>query len=459
MAKKRSKYICDTCGYESSGWLGKCPSCSEWNSFREEIDEPMVSRVGIRKIVLTGINDIRTDGSERMETGIGEMNRVLGGGLVKGSIVLVGGDPGIGKSTVLLQLCKKAVTPGEILYISGEESLAQLGIRARRLGVVSDKLKIAAETDLESIVDCIEDVKPSIAIIDSIQTVYSSRIPSVPGSATQIRNSTLAFMEAAKKLDVSIFLVGHVTKEGSLAGPKILEHMVDTVLYFEGDRSNNFRILRAVKNRFGSTNEIGVFEMTNNGLEEVSNPSAMMLSGRNNDACGSCVIPTLEGTRPVLVEIQALVCASAYAVPRRMSTGIDQNRATMLTGVLEKVMGIMMGNCDVYVNAAGGIKVVEPACDLAIVCSVASSFKGKPVDKNAVIMGEIGLTGEVRAVSNVEKRIKEAEKMGFEYAVVPAENAKAASKAAETIKIVAVRDARQALDAIFVSHIGMGGKK
>lgn len=448
MAKMKVKYICDNCGYETSGWMGKCPSCSEWNTFREEFESPKQSSTHIRKIVLSSIEDIKVDGSERMDTGISEMNRVLGGGLVKGSIVLVGGDPGIGKSTILLQICKTAITKKEILYISGEESLTQIGIRAKRLNVSSAMLKLASETDLDSIVSCINDLRPSIAIIDSIQTVFSSQIPSVPGSATQIRNSTLALMKTAKGTNTAIFLVGHVTKEGNLAGPKILEHMVDTVLYFEGDRSNNFRILRAVKNRFGSTNEIGVFEMNDKGLSEVKNPSALMLSGRNTDACGSCVIPTLEGTRPVLVEIQALVCASAFVVPRRMSTGIDQNRATMLLGVLEKVIGLKLNNCDAYINAAGGLKIVEPACDLAIVCSTASSFKNKPVEKKTVIMGEIGLTGEVRAVSNIDKRVKEAEKMGFVNAVVPKENAKIALKVADKINIIAVKNILQALDAV-----------
>ena len=449
MAKIKTKYICDNCGYESSGWLGKCPSCSEWNTLREEITEVRGTEVKGHRVNLKSLSDIKADATIRMNTGITEMNRVLGGGMVKGSIVLVGGDPGIGKSTVLLQVCKKAETENGIMYISGEESLAQIGIRAKRLGVDSKDLLIASETDLVSIIDCIEESLPSIVIIDSIQTVYSTQIQSVPGSVTQIRNSTLAFMVTAKKLDVAIFLVGHVTKDGNLAGPKVLEHMVDTVLYFEGDRSHNFRILRAVKNRFGSTNEIGVFKMSNEGLEEVLNPSALMLSGRNHGACGSCVVPTLEGTRPVLVEIQALVCVTINPVPRRVSTGTDHKRTTMLIGVLEKKGSVQLDNCDVYVNAAGGIKVNEPACDLAMICSIASSFKNRPVDKDTVVMGEIGLTGEVRAISNIEKRVVEAEKMGFGYAVVPADNAAAAAKIAKNIEILAVRDIYQAMEAVF----------
>ncbi len=449
MARNKTKYICDNCGYESSGWMGKCPSCSEWNTLREEIIEIRGTDVKGHNIDLRGLADIKAESGLRMDTGINEMNRVLGGGLVKGSIVLVGGDPGIGKSTVLLQVCKKTKTDNGIIYISGEESLAQIGIRAKRLGVDSKELLLASETDLASIISCIEDNRPSIVIIDSIQTVYSSQIQSVPGSVTQIRNSTLAFMETAKKLEIAIFLVGHVTKDGSLAGPKVLEHMVDTVLYFEGDSSHNFRILRAVKNRFGSTNEIGVFKMTNIGLEQVQNPSALMLSGRNDGATGSCVVPTLEGTRPMLVEIQALVCTTIYPVPRRISTGVDHKRATMLIGVLEKKGNVQLDNCDVYVNAAGGIKVNEPACDLAIACSIASSFKGRAVDKDTVLMGEIGLTGEVRAISNIEKRVMEAEKMGFNYAVVPAENAAAAAKVVKNIDILAVRDIYQAMEAVF----------
>lgn len=449
MAKTRTKYICDSCGYESSGWLGKCPSCGEWNTFKEEFSEPRgVEAVG-HSVKLVQLSDIKADNGVRLNTGIGEMNRVLGGGLVKGSLVLVGGDPGIGKSTILLQVCKKADPDGGIIYFSGEESLSQIGIRARRLGVDSKELLMAAETDLGSIIKCIEDNRPSVVIIDSIQTVYSSQIQSVPGSVTQVRNSTLAFMEIAKKLDTAIFLVGHVTKEGSLAGPKILEHMVDTVLYFEGDRSHSFRILRAVKNRFGSTNEIGVFSMSNEGLTEVKNPSAVMLSDRNTAACGSCVIPAIEGTRPVLVEMQALACATLYPVPKRLVAGVDQKRASLITGVLEKSGQIMLANCDIYINVAGGIKVSEPACDLAIACSIASSFKGNPVDKDTVIMGEIGLTGEIRAISNIEKRVIEAEKMGFAYAVVPASNAKAAAKVVSSIEILAVKDIHQAMDAVF----------
>lgn len=443
MAKTKTNYICENCGYESSGWLGKCPACSEWNTFTEHFTAPDVKRPG-RTITLTRLDEIKVGSTIRINTGIEELNRVLGGGLVKGSIVLVGGDPGIGKSTILLQLCKHAEAE-DIIYVSGEESLGQISIRAGRLGVEPDGLRLASETDLDAIVSCLQEEKPAIAVIDSIQTVYSSGMQSVPGSVSQIRNSTLAFMEIAKKYDIAIFLVGHVTKEGSLAGPRVLEHMVDTVLYFEGDRSNNFRILRSVKNRFGSTNEIGVFRMNNSGLEEVQNPSEFLLSGRNKGAAGSSIIPAMEGTRPMLVEIQALVRPTPMPVPRRLATGIDQKRSTMIVGVLEKVIGYKIDNCDIYMNAAGGIKVVEPACDLALACAIASSFKARPMDSSTVVMGEIGLTGELRGVSGIEKRIKEAEKMGFEYAVVPVENAKAASQAATEIEILPAKDAAGAI--------------
>ena len=443
MAKSRINYICENCGYESSGWLGKCPSCSAWNTFAEHIDRP-VEKKPTQSITLTRLGEIEAESAVRINTGINELNRVLGGGLVKGSIVLVGGDPGIGKSTILLQLCKEAETE-DIIYISGEESLGQISIRAGRLGVKPDGLRLASETDLDAIVSCLQEEKPAIAVIDSIQTVYSSSMQSVPGSVSQIRNSTLLFMEIAKKYNIAIFLVGHVTKDGSLAGPRVLEHMVDTVLYFEGDRSNNFRILRSVKNRFGSTNEIGVFRMNNSGLEEVLNPSEFLLSGRNKGAAGSCIIPAIEGTRPMLVEIQALVRHTPMPVPRRLATGIDQKRSTMIVGVLEKVVGYKIDNCDIYMNAAGGIKVIEPACDLALACAIASSYKARPLDSSTVVMGEIGLTGEVRGVSGIEKRIIEAEKMGFEFAVVPVENAKAASQASKEIEILPVKDAAGAI--------------
>lgn len=447
MAARKTKYICENCGYESSGWMGKCPSCSEWSTFVEHINEPKSRKPTINRLKLTKLKDIEEQSSVRINTGIDELNRVLGGGLVKGSIVLVGGDPGIGKSTLLLQLCKHSGN-NEVIYVSGEESLGQIGIRASRLGVESGSLRLAAEMDLDAILTCLEEENPSIAVIDSIQTVYSSNIQSVPGSVSQIRNSALAFMKMAKKRNIAVFLIGHVTKEGSLAGPRVLEHMVDTVLYFEGDRSNNFRILRAAKNRFGSTNEIGVFRMKDSGLEEVANPSELLLSGRNEEAPGSCIIPALEGTRPVLVEIQALVRSTHMPVPRRMATGIDQKRSTMLAGVLEKVVGIRLDNCDIYMNAAGGIKVNEPACDLALVSAIISSYKSVALNAGTVVLGEVGLTGEVRGVSGIEKRVKEAEKMGFEYAVVPEENKKAAKASVVKMNIVSVRNLSELLKAI-----------
>ncbi|MBN2851207.1 MAG: DNA repair protein RadA [Clostridia bacterium] len=449
MAKFKSKFICRECGYETVKWMGKCPSCLMFDSFDEEVystEKVFENAVVIRPVTLQSIED---DNKQRIDVNMDELNRVLGGGLVKGSMVLVGGDPGIGKSTLLLQLCKSIENNYSILYISGEESLSQIGIRARRLGMKNQKLQLACETDLESIGDFIEKTRPDIAIIDSIQTIYSRQMTSVPGSANQIRNATLLLMNIAKKTDTAIFLVGHVTKDGSIAGPKILEHMVDTVLYFEGDRSSSFRILRAVKNRFGSTNEIGVFEMSDNGLEQIKNPSLRLLSGRNDGAYGSCVMPTLEGTRPIMVEIQALVCTTAFGMPRRMSTGFDNNRVTMLMAILEKVLSYKIYNCDAYVNVAGGIKINEPACDLAIITSIASSFKNKSVGNEWVIIGEAGLTGEVRAVSFIDKRIKESERLGFKKAIVPAANLNEAKKCSTGIEVFGVDNIKKALALVF----------
>ena len=449
MAKKSSKFVCRECGYETVKWMGKCPACLIFDSFDEQIVKTNNKKVIINPIKAVGLEEIQNDSKERINIKIGEINRVLGGGLVRGSMVLVGGDPGIGKSTILLQICKSVDLNVKVLYISGEESLSQIGIRAKRLNVNNEKLKIVCETDLDSICAFLKEEKPDIAIIDSIQTVYSEQLPSVPGSVNQIRNASLMLMNIAKKIDISIFLVGHVTKEGNIAGPKLLEHMVDTVLYFEGDRSSSFRILRAVKNRFGSTNEIGVFEMTDKGLEQVLNPSLRILSGREEGAFGSSVVPTLEGTRPLIVEIQALVCASAFGMPRRMAIGVDNNRVTMLMAILEKIVGYKIYNCDAYINAAGGIKINEPACDLAIIASIASSFKNNAIKSSYVLIGEAGLTGEIRAVTYIEKRIKEAEKLGFKFAIVPISNEKAANKHSTTIKIIGVRTIKKALEIVF----------
>ncbi|MFO7635787.1 MAG: DNA repair protein RadA [Clostridia bacterium] len=449
MAKTSTRFICQECGYETMKWMGKCPSCFQWDTLSQTVTEKASGTTEVRKTVLTGLSGLSSESSDRIDTGIGEMNRVLGGGVVRGSIILVGGDPGIGKSTILLQLCKSVEVGTEVLYFSGEESISQIGMRAKRLGVVKENILFASETDVESICDCMEDKKPEIVVIDSIQTVSSSQVPSVPGSVTQIRNAAQAFIQTAKKINTSVFLVGHVTKDGTLAGPRILEHMVDTVLYFEGDRSSSFRILRAVKNRFGSTNEIGVFEMLEEGLAEVANPSALFLSGKSRHAAGSCVIPVMEGTRPMLCEIQALVSASPFGMPRRMSTGVDNNRVIMLAAVLEKILGLKLANCDAYVNAAGGLKVSEPACDLAVISAIGSSFKNLPVADDLVVMGEVGLTGEIRGVSNIDKRVREAEKLGYKVAVIPSANLAQARKASKTLVIHAVDHIKRAFEVLF----------
>lgn len=445
MGKNKSKFVCRECGYEIVKWMGKCPSCLTFDSFDEELLVVAKKSGTVITIVPTSLNKIEENDKERMIMNLTELDRVLGGGLVKGSLVLVGGDPGIGKSTLLLQVCQTVDPKLSVFYVSGEESLAQIGIRAKRLKVDSSSLLLANETNLESVCLHIETNKPSIAIIDSIQTMFSEELTSVPGSANQIRHATMRLMQVAKKIGTAIFLIGHVTKEGSIAGPKILEHMVDTVLYFEGDKSSSFRILRAVKNRFGSTNEIGIFEMGDCGLIEIANPSKRLLSGRNNNSMGSCVMPTLEGTRPIMIEVQALVCATAFGMPRRMSTGVDNKRVTMLLAILEKVLGYKIYNCDAYVNIAGGIKITETACDLAILAAIASSFTNQSINHQVVIIGEAGLTGEVRAVSYINKRIKEAERLGFTKAIVPLANEKDAIAASNKLTIIPVDDIKKAL--------------
>ena len=449
MARIKSKFVCRECGYETVKWMGKCPSCLVYDSFDEELYETDQNKENTHLIISTKLHDISESKNIRININIDEFNRVLGGGLVIGSIVLVGGDPGIGKSTILLQVCKKVDEEYNIIYISGEESLSQIKLRANRLNVKNSSLQLACETDLESICNHIKKEKPHIVIIDSIQTIYSKTLTSVPGSASQIRHASLMLMNIAKKTDSAIFLVGHVTKEGSIAGPKILEHMVDTVLYFEGDSNSNFRILRAVKNRFGSTNEIGVFEMTDMGLKEIKNPSLRMLSGRDENAHGSCVSVAMEGNRPLMVEIQALVCATSFGIPRRMSTGVDNGRVNMLMAILEKVLGYKIYNFDAYINVAGGIKINEPSCDLAILASIASSFNSKKINSEYIIIGEAGLTGEVRAVSFIDKRIKEAQRLGFKKAIIPKANEKDVKKYSDMIEIVVVNNIKKVLNILF----------
>lgn len=425
MAKTRKTvYFCQNCGYESAKWMGQCPGCNEWNTFVEETVSPLsAGKNGKRSQGLAkpkGLSEIDLSEDERKSSGMGELDRVLGGGIVQGSLVLVGGDPGIGKSTLLLQMCRNlAEEETEVLYISGEESLRQIKMRAMRIGTFTDSLKLLCETNLTVIRELIEKKTPKVAIIDSIQTMYDEDISSAPGSVSQVRESTSVLMQLAKGLGVTIFIVGHVTKEGNVAGPRVLEHMVDTVLYFEGDRHASYRILRAVKNRFGSTNEIGVFEMRNEGLEEVKNPSQFLLDGKPQGASGSVVACSMEGTRPILIEVQALICQSNFGIPRRTAAGTDFNRVNLLMAVLEKRAGLHLSTCDAYVNIAGGIKMNEPAIDLGICLAIASSSRDVVVDDRLLAFGEVGLSGEVRAVSMAEQRVAEAKKLGFERVILP----------------------------------------
>ena len=450
MAKtKKSVYFCQNCGHEESKWLGQCPACKEWNIFVEEKVTPAASKaVKERKDAqVVTLSSIETDEDDRMTTGIEELDRVLGGGIVKGSLVLVGGDPGIGKSTLLLQVCQRLSAAGrKLLYISGEESLKQIKLRANRMGEFTENLYLLCETSLDIIRGIIEQQKPDMVVIDSIQTMYNEEVSSAPGSVSQVRESTNIFMQLAKGLNISIFIVGHVTKEGTVAGPRVLEHMVDTVLYFEGDRHASYRILRGVKNRFGSTNEIGVFEMRKEGLAEVKNPSEFMLSGKPEHASGSVVACAMEGTRPMLMEIQALVCKTSFGMPRRTAAGLDYNRVNLLMAVLEKRLGLPLSNYDAYVNIAGGIRLNEPAADLGIVMAVASSYKNRPIAEDVIVFGEVGLSGEVRAVSMPEQRVAEAKKLGFTTCVIPEVSVKSLGKA-EGVRIIGVKSVGEAISA------------
>jgi len=425
--KSKTTYICSECAYQTAKWMGKCPSCGGWNTLQETIiqekkDSPIrkSGSVAIRKA--SRITEIGTESEVRMKTGLAELDRVLGGGLVKGSLVLVGGDPGIGKSTLLLQICQSIGQ--KVLYISGEESERQIKMRAQRLGVNSEEIYIVSETDVEAVIECIQTVKPDIVIVDSIQTMSCEQITSAAGSVPQVREATNAFMRVAKNENIAMFIVGHVTKDGAIAGPRVLEHMVDCVLYFEGDRQMSFRILRAVKNRFGSTNEIGVFDMKNEGLTEVENPSAMLLEGRNIQCSGSSIVCTLEGTRGVLAEVQALVTQTGFGNPRRMSSGIDLNRVILMLAVLEKRAGVYLSNSDVYINVAGGLRIDETAVDLGLCAAIVSSQKDIVIPPDMIFIGEVGLGGELRAVSQLEKRLSEAAKMGFTAAIVPKQSLK-----------------------------------
>ena len=423
MAKAKTVFFCKECGFESAKWLGQCPGCRAWNSFTEE---PMAQTkakyshgagAGVAK--LQPLQEVSSDREERTLIGIREFDRVLGGGIVKGSLVLVGGDPGIGKSTLLLQMCREISTKHKVLYISGEESTQQIKMRADRLGEFPGEVLLLAETNLDLIAAALEKEQPEVVVIDSIQTMYREEVGAAPGSVSQVREATASLMRIAKEKGISIFIVGHVTKEGTVAGPRMLEHMVDTVLYFEGDASASYRILRAVKNRFGSTNEIGVFEMSGSGLLEVANPSEYMLEGRPEEEPGSVITTVMEGTRPILVEVQALVCQTNFNMPRRTAAGVDYNRVNLLMAVIEKRLGVSLAGCDAYVNVAGGMKISEPGIDLAIVLALLSSYKNKAVDNKTIAFGEIGLTGEVRNVSMLMQRVREAEKLGYETCIVP----------------------------------------
>lgn len=452
MAKKKTKFVCQSCGYESAKWMGKCPGCGEWNQMVEETEitgkQPrgaFLHSDSAARSKAAPLAGIETEKEPRVETKLKELNRVLGGGVVPGSLVLIGGDPGIGKSTLLLQVSAQlGENNRKVLYISGEESVKQTKLRADRLGVSAPSLYIYAETSLEMIHETIEELDPEFVIVDSIQTVYHPEVTSAPGSVSQVRECTADLMRIAKTKGIAIFIVGHVTKEGAIAGPRLLEHMVDTVLYFEGERHHTYRILRAVKNRFGSTNEMGIFEMKEAGLEEVENPSEIFLEERSQGASGSTVVASMEGTRPVLVEIQALISPSSYGTARRMATGMDHNRVSLLMAVLEKRVGMLLQNQDAYLKVAGGVKLDEPAIDLATAVSIASSFRDAPTRPTDCIIGEVGLTGEVRRVSRIEQRVQEAAKLGFERIIIP-ENNLGGWKVPAGIQLIGVKTVSEAL--------------
>lgn len=443
--KQVSRFICQQCGAITPKWMGKCPECGNWNSIVEEVIDKTNSPRKARTVEPNLISEIVYSEEERVNTYINEFDRVLGGGIVPGSLILVGGDPGIGKSTLMLQACGKLSSEQIVLYVSGEESEKQIKLRADRLGISDGKLYVLAENDIIEIEEAIKTLSPDIIVIDSIQTVYSQNITSGPGSVSQIREATVRLLRISKATGTAIFIVGHVTKDGSIAGPRLLEHMVDTVLYFEGDRYRSYRLLRAVKNRFGSTNEIGIFEMSSRGLVEVESPSKFLLSSRGEDSTGSTVVCILEGTRPLLVEVQALVASSGFNMPRRQTSGIDYNRAALLIAVLEKKLGYVLSNEDIFINVVGGIKTEEPAADLAVAVAIASSFKNRPIKENTVIIGEVGLAGEVRTVSQLDRRVQEAAKLGFEAAVVPYENM--SDITVPSIKILGVKNVSEAADA------------
>lgn len=449
--KNKTVYICGNCGYKASRWSGQCPSCNEWNTLAEGLPpEPAAKSTAARSSAAANarrLSEISSENEIRYKTGFKELDRVLGGGIVKGEVMLISGDPGIGKSTIMLQICQK-LDGLNVLYVSGEESARQIKLRADRLGVFCDELMIMTSTDVEAIINFVNINKPDAVIIDSIQTMNLSLLNSSPGSVPQIRESTNAFMHTAKENDIPFFIVGHVNKDGAIAGPKVLEHIVDAVLYFEGERNMSYRILRAVKNRFGSTNEIGVFEMTEQGLKEVENPSLMLLSGRPKNAAGTCVACVMEGSRPILAEVQALVSTSSFGNPRRMSTGFDYNRMNVLLAVLEKRAGYFFSNLDAYVNIVGGLRIDEPAADLTVAMALVSSLKDMVIPEKVICFGEIGLAGEIRGISRANERISEAARLGFERCIIPSSNVKSLTSVPEGMEVIGVNSVRRAVEAL-----------
>lgn len=442
--KSKTVFVCSECGYETPKWAGKCPGCGEWNTMVEDVRLPQKSAVSavprpVHTFSATPLSQINAADEHRFVTGISELDRVLGGGIVKGSVILLSGDPGIGKSTILLQVCNALQRDIKILYVSGEESAIQIKLRAKRLGVESDSVSVMTETDVQTVCEYINSARPDLVMIDSIQTMQHPDISSSPGSIVQVRESANLLLRTGKSLDIPVFIVGHVNKGGDIAGPKVMEHIVDTVLYFEGERNQSYRILRAIKNRFGSTNEIGVFEMTETGLAEVENPSAMMLSGRMSDVSGGCITCIIEGTRPILAEVQGLVAATGFGNARRTAAGFDYNRLNLLLAVLEKRLGLMFSNLDTYINIVGGIRLDEPAADLAVAMALVSGLRDIPIDENTVAFGEIGLSGELRSVPRAQARVNEAARMGFTRCILPSACLKQINSAPEGIKLLGVK--------------------
>lgn len=442
--KSKTVFVCGECGYETPKWVGKCPGCGEWNTMVEDVRLPQKAAVSAaprpaHTFSAMPLSQINAADEHRFVTGISELDRVLGGGIVKGSLILLSGDPGIGKSTILLQVCNALQGDIKILYVSGEESAIQIKLRAKRIGVESDAVSVMTETDVQTVCEYINSARPDLVMIDSIQTMQHPDISSSPGSIVQVRESANMLLRTGKSLDIPIFIVGHVNKGGDIAGPKVMEHIVDTVLYFEGERNQSYRILRAIKNRFGSTNEIGVFEMTETGLAEVENPSAMMLSGRMSDVSGGCITCIIEGTRPILAEVQGLVAATGFGNARRTAAGFDYNRLNLLLAVLEKRLGLMFSNLDTYINIVGGIRLDEPAADLAVAMSLVSGLRDIPIDENTIVFGEIGLSGELRSVPRAQARVNEAERMGFTRCILPTACLKQINSAHGGIKLIGVK--------------------